>query len=118
MFISKVHDYIADENCKVHYIRRSRPACVSAKGQCFPYGTSKENNCVDIKQWQWQNFETGAKYAPGVNPLPNQRITHNGDDTQKIVWAYTGSIFQGEAYQVFRNFRGINFSRSIFPRAK
>jgi len=99
--IAQVHDYIADENCKVHYIRRSRPACVSAKGQCFPYGTSKENNCVDIKQWQWQNFETGAKYAPGVNPLPNQRITHNGDDTQKIVWAYTGSIFQGEAYQVY-----------------
>jgi len=95
-----VHDYIQNENCKVHYIRGQRPACVG-NGECFPYGTSLENKCENIEQWQWQNFETGEKYAPGSHPLPNKRVTHNGGDQQKIVWAYTGSIFQGEAYQVY-----------------
>lgn len=95
-----MHEYIQNENCKVHYIRRQRAACV-ARGECFAFGTSIENNCTNILSWQWQNLETGAKYAPGVHPLPNQRVTHTGDDKQKIVWAYTGSIFQGEAYQVY-----------------
>lgn len=95
-----MHDYIQNEHCKVNYIRRQQPACV-ANGQCFPHGTSAVNNCEDITMWQWQNYETGAKYAPGVHPLPNQRLTHNGGDEQKVVWAYTGSIFQGEAYQVY-----------------
>lgn len=100
--VAQVHDFIQNENCKVQYIRRHLPACVRLNDTlCFPYGTQHENSCVDITQWQWQNLETGQKYAPGVTPLPNQRMTHVGGDVQKVVWAYTGAIFQGEAYQVY-----------------
>jgi len=98
--VAQVHDYIQDENCKVHYIRPARPACIG-HGKCYPPNTDAQNDCTTIQHWQWQNFETGEKFAPGVNPLPNKRLTHNGGDVQKIVWAYTGAIFQGEAYQVY-----------------
>ncbi len=40
------------------------------------------------------------RWAPGVTPVPHMRMTHAGGAPEKTVWAYTGSIHQGEAYQV------------------
>lgn len=102
--VAQVHDYIQDAHCKTQYIRRSKPACVSNNGRCFPYGTDRVNNCTSVDMWQWQDLTPNATrpfHAPGVNPYPLNRQTHVGDDKQKVVWAYTGSIHQGEAYQVY-----------------
>jgi len=89
--VAQVSDYIADANCKANYIRPSKPACV-ADGKCSPVGSE---GCTEIDQWQWDN------HAPGVNPAPRMRVTKNGDDKQKTVWAYAGDITQGEAMQVY-----------------
>jgi hypothetical protein len=102
--VAQVHDYINNQECKQAYIRPNRPACV-AKGQCFPAGTDAKHQCTTITHWQWQDTRNPSgvnNYAPGVNPYPIHRITATGDDAQKVVWAYTGSIHQGEAYQVYR----------------
>ena len=41
---------------------------------------------------------TGLRtYAPGVNPPAHQRPVAEGEDPQKIVWAYTGAVTQGDA---------------------
>ena len=107
--VAQVHEYIGDSECLEMYIRKSAPACVRARdSRCFAHGTDAENGCVSIDRWQWQDFSVDpahegayAYHAPGVNPYPLHRRTHAGSDTQKVVWAYTGSIRQGEAYQVY-----------------
>ena len=94
--VALVHDYIADTNCKENYIRKHKPACLR-DGQCFPAGTETSNNCVTHQQWQWHDVSDPFKpmvYAPGVNPSPIKRVTANGNDAQKLVWGYTGSIRQ------------------------
>jgi hypothetical protein len=72
---------------------------------CYPYGTDEENSCNSINQWQWQHpthpDQHRRFHAPGVNPSPAHRITANGNDSQKIVWAYTGDIKEGEAMQIY-----------------
>lgn len=40
-------------------------------------------------------------YAPGVLPPPHQRMTHNGGDKRKLIWAYTGDIRQALAYEIY-----------------
>jgi hypothetical protein len=99
--VAQVHDHINDKNCLTNYIRKSAPACV-ANGKCFPHGTEAANGCKNAKQWQWQDHSHGGRsYAPGVLPPPHQRTTHLGADKKKVVWAYTGSIRQGLAYEVY-----------------
>jgi len=101
--VLQVHDYISDAHCLEAYIRRSAPVCVR-DGKCFPHGTDAANGCTSHTIWQWQDITSDGPYsyhAPGVNPYSIHRKTHAGADTQKVVWAYTGSIKQGEAYQVY-----------------
>jgi hypothetical protein len=103
--VAQVHDYIMDDNCKQNYIRFSKKACVDG-ARCFPYGSDAVNNCESMDLWQWQdtrNPKAPNNYHPGVNPYPAQRVVATGEDKQKVVWAYTGSIRQGEAYEVYRN---------------
>ena len=100
--VAQVDDYIQDRNCKLNYIRPSKPSCVRASDmQCFPFGTDNTYHCTSIEQWQWVNPNSIHSYAPGVNPFPIHRKTLHGEDTQKTVWAYTGSIHQADAYQIY-----------------
>jgi hypothetical protein len=102
--VAQVHDYIKDPGCKAEYIRFSKPVCLGADGHCYPYGTDNDSNCVSHDQWQWQNLEDKkalGNYAPGVNPHPNHRKTHNGDDSQKLVWTYVSDIMQGDAAHIY-----------------
>ena len=106
--VAMVHDYINDEPCKAVSGRFHKPACIDGK-TCYPYGTEAKNNCKNIDKWQWvdlKNPDAPNNYAPGVNPPAHQRITHNGDDAHKLVWAYTGSIRQAEAYEVYSKEEG------------
>ena len=95
--VAQVHEYIGKDGCDF-FIRRNRPACVSALG-CFPVGTDVANMCSSTEMWQWQNFETGAKFAPGVLPMASHRENYNGGVKSKIVWTYVSDITQGEAVQ-------------------
>jgi len=95
--VAQVHDYIGKDGCDF-FIRRNRPACVGSLG-CFPVGTDLANKCLSTEMWQWQNFDTGAKFAPGVLPMASHRETHNGGVASKIVWTYVSDITQGEAVQ-------------------
>lgn len=102
--VVQVHDYIRNAHCKAEYIRFSRPVCAGKNGECYPFGTDAENNCVSASQWQWQDLsdkKSLGNYAPGVNPHPSNRITHNGDDVQKVVWTYVSDIMQGDAAHIY-----------------
>jgi hypothetical protein len=102
--VGQVHEHIADSNCKENYITKSKEACIR-DGQCFPYGTDAENKCSNIKLWQWQHAESEdpyrRSYAPGVLPSPTHRVTANGGAAEKVIWAYTGDIFEGEAQEIY-----------------
>lgn len=96
--VAQVHDYIENQHCLEHFIRHSRPVCITPAGECLEYGSV---GCEDHEHWQWQDLEQGIYHAPGVNPHPDRRITHRGDDIRKKVWAYTGAITQAAAMQIY-----------------
>jgi len=89
-----VEDYIADAACKADYIRFSKRVCVG-NGKCYPHGTDSINGCKSVKMWKWPDHEVG------VNPHHTKRITKNGNDVRKVVWAYASDITQGEAVQAY-----------------
>merc|ERR1719238_2684312 len=45
---------------------------------------------------------TGQRtYAAGVNPPAHQRPVAEGEEPEKLVWAYTGAVTQGEAESIY-----------------
>jgi hypothetical protein len=96
-----IFDYIQNEGCK-EYIVKHRPTCITEEGECHPHGTSEINNCRDVRTWKWTNENDPLNsYAPGVLPPHHRRMTHNGGDKKKLVWAYTGDIRQALAFEVY-----------------